>query len=201
MNKHLLKQIVKKANDFVKLADNIDVKHFVSYFNNILNLNVSDDDVYGWFSQNGSWIHNSKFYIISGTLRQEFDDYYGVISKDKPDISGDDTLIREIVLQGYGSIPQLYYSIAEYGEYGASEKTESFIEKDKDQVVAHNYFIYQALNSLTYTKDIEDVSFFIKENISRINDLKKFFTENPKLLGRGAEGVAFSISKDKVIML
>lgn len=202
MNKHFLKQITNNATAFIKLALGIRVEYFIRYFNEVLGLNVSDEDVYGWFVQNRSWIYNERFSINGRTLIQDFGDYYGVISVNKHEgLDTGDDIVRDIVLQGYGPIPQLYYYIAKYADhYGASPyKTERFVNEDKEKILGHNYFIYEALYALTREATFSNVQTFIKDNIDRINSIRRFFVGQPKMLGQGAEGVAFSISDDMVI--
>lgn len=206
MNKGPLNNLLKKANYFVKLALYADT--FLYYFNNILGLKVSEEEVNAWLDQNKQYLLDSDFVTFEKVMYQDMPDgqggtYNGVISVNLHEkVSDYDKIIKDKILPGYGNIPQLYYCIFK-SEHMNARKTELFIDNDQDKFVGHNYFIYEAIYQLfpiyNDAKSINDVRDFIKENIGKINSIRRFITENPEKLGSGAEGVAFSISDDMVV--
>lgn len=101
------------------------------------------------------------------------------------------------LLQGEASIPNLYLFI------GKIVPAETIPEVSKE--LAHENWLITSLTSLleTYPSSsfLNEMSKFVQDNKSKIDKLRKHFSGTPKVLGKGADGVAMSINSHLVLKL
>jgi hypothetical protein len=93
-------------------------------------------------------------------------------------------------------VPKLYFF------YIVREKGYNVDDYPKE--LAHDFFIAEALTelfSLDQHNDLPEISKFIKENSAKINKLRSMMSTTPKLLGGGADGVAYAFGKDLVLKI
>ncbi len=119
-----------------------------------------------------------------------------IFSRTKPDL--DMKVVSEDYLPAVGRIPPVFFT---YGRIGAGAVVPEFAAS---KLVSENAFLIpvgEAMFNFTpsdeaRTKMLEG---FILKNKKAIDRLHSMFGNNPKLLGKGSDGVAFQINNHQVI--
>lgn len=147
-----------------------------------------------WFDFNPNSIAFSQDSVNKWVITQnvkELKDYY-----EDPEISEDFDIKQSSLLQGYGSIPILYLV------RGTLEA--SFIISEPEQEsseLAHNFFIVQALKLFFEDITTQEINQFLLDNKPTIDKLKSGFQQIPSMLGKGADGIVFSIGPNLVLKI
>ena len=189
--------IFAKCHMFMKMASEINyiLEEFLdSYFDiddvaawQDLNTNMLD-----WLeAQPISWFRSSDW--IYGNSDDDLRKY--IISRVR---QGDDKYTQIGFLKGYKNIPNFYIC------YSSKHRInpEYFIDQ-KD--IAHYSFIINAFNIMGIggygQKAVDAARDFIIQNKNKLNKIIRLFESPPVLLGTGADGVTFSVGKDKVFKI
>jgi hypothetical protein len=139
---------------------------------------------------------DSDSWIITQNIK-ELRDYY-----QSPEESEDLDIHESNLLQAYGPIPVLYLIHADLeSSFNISEPEQESPE------IAHNLFIVEALKKFqdsskkddSLTK--KDVDEFLKKNKAVIDNIKSSFQEQPRILGKGEDGITFSIGSNLVLKI
>lgn len=97
-------------------------------------------------------------------------------------------IAQELIVPAAEGVPQLWLYIGHF-------KDEAKPVFDKE--LAHNAYIWTAFSKMFELKpspqEINQVEDFVHVNKNKINKIRKFFTQQPRFLGKGADGAAFDI--------
>ncbi|MCZ2224600.1 MAG: hypothetical protein LC122_13325 [Chitinophagales bacterium] len=106
-------------------------------------------------------------------------------------------LSEESILQGTANIPKLYMYVVFVDEHNTSENVP------KEDI--HYAYIYNFLNSRYYHIPIDRRYKFIKDFINQakpnLDKVAKYFDTQPKKIGGGVDGIAFSIGNQRVLKI
>jgi hypothetical protein len=218
MDRYKINNIIKLANLFekslIKLAQKMKftAENLVDLLPGIgtVEFDLPIEDVNQWLQIN----KNNLSLVNNYTWRQEFDDkseQYFLLGTnsglgDEAHITTSNVepeFMKDIkinnFLKGYKSIPNMWYWQGTYSEEGVNPL---LISKD----LSHNYYLVEAINQL-FGLDLENPSHismlekFYKDNESKIKNIRKNFSMNPKKLGSGIDGVAFKINSFQVLKI
>lgn len=205
MEKLALENLIKKIDNFVSLVVLADDNELLDIFKRSLSLylgqNFSDEDFDSWVNKNYSYIGN-KFGLqwqVAGDMQGSFleapletlpnKEYVFLRLYKTPPSSKDDFKLKEaIMLQSAGSIPSLYlYKIVPFLETSGL--------KNLDKKYSSYFFIAEALIRLFGSVHNFDSNFIklLDQVKPQISNIMKFVTKTPRVLGRGADGVAIDL--------
>lgn len=197
-NKCLLSFAIFINNDLVKMLNvlsnktltDIEVDHWLKtnesimepFVNNTWVKRINSDDFQQYSSKNGKITYT----------------YIGIDPKNK---NSNFDIIQSSILKGTENIPNLKLIVisVDNGNYLNMNVVPS-------KNLSHNYFILESIAKINHShvinKNIIQISEkFLEDNKAKIDKLKRFFEYNPKLLGGGADGVAFDIGSNRVLKL
>lgn len=199
--------ILSKCNFFLNITKT-GSKIYLSYNKNelesFLDNKISDDvynlwldknlDIYNYFNMYyfSYKIINSNKYLLS--MRSI---YSYILSKNSKTVVEDfDTLTdkilqvnKSIFVKGVGNIPDLFLTLIENQNTG----------KNINKFLLKYPFLFEYLYKNGYNESI--IFKFIEDNQSKLNNLVSLFSSNPKMLGAGADGMAFDIGNNMVLKL
>ena len=189
-------KICKLADKFYKLAN-----EWLNTFDAIKKLSkilrYDDQDVGGWIISNKTVFNeiahkNWQIFIDAGFLAS--DDDFILVFKHIDVYKNDDNFNLTATIRGYKNIPDM----ALFKEEDSDILLQHFND-NKDN--AHYSFITSALFEMIGPGSLKNVNEFISKNKNKINEIRRSFENEPVRLGKGQDGVAFSISHDKVLKI
>lgn len=211
--KHL-ENINYVIENFYKEANNNLAANFTQKLGNLLNIQLTDNDVINWLRLNDiifiiskpkQWTYYNKYNLLLNGVMEL------ILLKDKislqdimNDISGtpDFTIKKEILLHKTNKIPNmyLYYYTKDY------EKIEDLQQKFQFRYMYLLHYLNRklrekGLNLLKNNYKLERIYQDIEVNKSNILNMEKIFDTVPKDLGYGASGIAYDVGKNKVLKL
>jgi len=171
--------------------------------------NISDKDLFDWYELNRNaftkyqsllWSESEwKIATINGKpfaacdLFPSADRKVAIIGDSSEEPAGVN-LTDTYLLQGNASIKNLWLFI---GVKGVAQVEPNIAQED---------WVLKAMSSI-FRLDIGSTDFtdnmnaFISKNKDKIDEIRKYFIGTPKFLGKGADGVAFSISRNFVLKI
>jgi len=204
---HILKLAMRfeQQNNLLKFAK-IEIDYTLeSNLSRIINKSIPSKNLQKWVEKNLSFLKdfvvNRSMVLPSGILRfsttskHNNKPVWAIISTD-PKLVDNYDIISSSLLSGEGVIPNLWLYLGTF-----SDESMGLIVSYE---LAHDDFILISLSSMFYEvgdKLIRNAEAFYKNNKSKIESLKKMFKTRPKLLGRGDDGVAFSIGPNLVLKI
>jgi hypothetical protein len=170
------------------------------------NIYITKEDFAVWIENNSiinNLIKNHQYWAISKYQGKYYlvsyieGDLYGWITLDS-NVPIDCDVNSEHLLTSYKNIPSMWLWIGTL--------TKELPIEASDVNLAHNSFIIDALRRLSpflAKPNItnKDLVSFIKENSSKISDIRKHLSGQPEYLGSGSDGVAYSINNNMVLKI
>lgn len=213
-----LSYILKLANEFERLAQNIDVplppatKYLYSNLRRMLNQDLSKEEFLTWQQSNATVLgnklsdtNNNWFANFENNLQLDLDvpgeSSKVVIITTSPKLSSswdDDKYVnREViessVLRSSGNIPAMKLFVVE----SFSSSAMANIPKE----MAHEEYLITAFSELFGRPNHEEMLEFFTKYKKNIDRIRSLFHETPKYLGGGADGVAFSLGTNFILKI
>lgn len=209
----IVDKILYLSNIFEKKAEtygNLDFSGFVFELNSLLDKNLPKEEIEQWLKINENVLNEYNIKKLTNFYRNRHDDSleklvsnlnngeeYLILIREsystKEDIKY--TVKSNSFLKGYKHIPNLYIF---------KMKSSGLTKEPIEASLAHDSFMVEAINEIIkYKKNRGDEQAieFVKQYKDIINKIRSSFSYTPKLLGRGADGIAFDIGKDKVLKI
>ena len=194
-NSHI--KIIKLANLFAKIASYYEDILFEA-LQEFLGDDIPKSDLDKWFIKNKplnavinyNWHYNDELCRLCAGISKR---YFKVSDIKEPDHIKMNA--PAISLAPEGVIPQLWLLSGEL--INVNNYEASF-----DKLLADNAFIVNAINFVTHDQnELSLLSEFIIKNLDKINKIKSLFSGQPTILGRGTDGIAFSINEYAVLKI
>lgn len=203
------------ANFFCKEAklDGIHIDKALEFISWLCNRNISKEEVEGWLDQNDSILDSFDVLSLSDYTRDNYRHYiynfkyindlpyYTIISLDR---SPNNEIILDIkkegFLKGYKNIPNFYIFFAEDSKFKEEPVSKEMVKYNfLDEILKPIAARELGFNDLVGFKENKEL--FINTNKTNIDKLISSFSNPPKLLGKGDDGVAYSIDSNLVLKI
>jgi hypothetical protein len=174
----------------------------------LLGKNISSKNIQNWVEKNlaqlKSFIAYPGMVLPSGVIRYNVNYKHNgnttwVIISNTPKLFDNYQIIASSLLSGEENIPNLWLHLV---MQAGSTQSESIITPE----LAHNDYILLSFQSMfgnskigINDKIIGAAQSFYATNKDKINNIRKYFKERPKLIGEGVDGAVFSIGPDLIL--
>jgi len=170
------------------------VDRFIKYFQYIFYINVSNDKWGIIFDIKYDHSKNEQETLLITDIKVDKNYIYNS-DKFSPEKS---TIIDSYFLRGTKNIPDLYFTLI-------INKEESQAEDVLDKSYLQYSYLIPVIQDFNYYKNkstsLMAFENFVIDNKSKLDEISKMFSYNPRLIGSGEDGFAYSISDRMVLKI
>lgn len=198
--KRLLDRYLSKKADEVPPFISNSFKDSLQY---LLKTNIDRNTFNKWAIKNkdsiGNLLGDSEWFSFAEymELNTDNDNIRRICIMSNINITEENLKIKQsIYLKGEGVIPDLSFISGK--RIFPSHYSAPLIDYPE---LTHNAFIIMPLTRFLGLRTPEEFNNFIETNKNKLEEIKKFFTETPKYLGGGADGIAFAVGANRVLKI